>query len=571
MKKILLLFILFSTKTLVQAQITSTEHFGFYSENTSIVPLGSGYCMVSLDDNSSYKRLNITYFDKEMNVKWKKSKTTKSFNTFLNPQISRCGEQAIAISFGFFQCDISINKFLIVNENGDIFGSNLDKFSSSEKLIGTSNFGYAYIKSDQIYKIKAKDSTVVAEFGFENIPLAIGISDTSQLFMDSKKNTFIINDNGDSNPVALNPLITNTYTKWLDLSKSFFLDTYTLNVYEKKSLKKVVQLANSNYQAQNIYIKGDSLYHTSTNSSNKSENLDVYRIDSLGKFTKVLSKNLDFSQNGIFIQGILKREKDWISVGFALNAKSKDSKINNLISGENDALISLSDSFKLAPLKQNIALKVSVFPQIPTYDPNPDGKCGRRYLFKNIDFQITNLGKDTIKNCILKQNDNNLNQFDISCGIRGGSQTELKNIIIPPSQTYTHNSTNYCVKPDFWSATQRTVCFRVTAPNKQLDNDIFDNSDCIIFDKANDEVTIKETTDNTAVKMYLQGENLKIQAETSLNDAKITIFDLAGRLVFQQKIEENNNEIVLPDLEKSMYIAVLFQNEIPLKYLKIVR
>ena len=90
-------------------------------------------------------------------------------------------------------------------------------------------------------------------------------------------------------------------------------------------------------------------------------------------------------------------------------------------------------------------------------------------------------------------------------------------------------------------------------------------------DKCNFNYIATKEINNTTIKMYLQGENLKIQAESKLNNAKIVIFDLAGRLIFQQKIEENNSEIVLPDLEKSMYIAVLFQNEKPLKYLKIVK
>lgn len=84
-------------------------------------------------------------------------------------------------------------------------------------------------------------------------------------------------------------------------------------------------------------------------------------------------------------------------------------------------------------------------------------------------------------------------------------------------------------------------------------------------------ISTKEIYNDETIKMYFQGEKLKIEAESLANDAKIVFFDVVGNTIYQQNINALFSEIILPELANGVYIAVLFQKEMPSKYLKFVR
>lgn len=323
----------------------------------------------------------------------------------------------------------------------------------------------------------------------------------------------------------------------INVSPSYFFVTGQ-GLYSRKSLKLV--LPSTEYSINMKEINGKIYIFKNT--------VQEYELDSKGNFVKTNTVLSDYTKKGMILNDFKPYKNQWLICGsspFYNTGKPNNSTYYQDFHGVTDSLTQEVTNF------HDIAFN------IPTQkNPVWDKKCG--YKFENIELLIENKGKDTLKTLQLRSE---IYGYGFFCF--GASQDfwRLSDLVIPPNSKFTYQLANFCTRgikyDNSTKDSTRTICITSSSPNQNLDILFKDNYSCYTFPKDPKEIFLKSNdVSELNINIYNDENTLYLEGNTSLQNIKLLLYSIDGRLMLSEKI--NNllpQQIDISNLPKALYIV----------------
>ena len=441
------------------------------------------------------------------------------------------------------QCDIFPRNAFSVDKNGKV------KKLSAYNYLGTDYEQNVY------FKLKNGTGIEIRKWSDSSFVATIKLNDlgNNPIFIPLEKDTFLVGDgNGlfyKSTPFMKNLVKIPNFLSKTSITARSIINTSTnyffvkgQGIYSRKTLKLVLPSSDNSINLKEINGKIYIFKNTA----------QEYAPDNSGNLIKTNKILTAYEEKGLILNDFTPFKNKLLVCGGSPFHEYKSGQTSSKYYQDFHGVV------------DSLTQKVSNFHDIsfnipPQKDPVWDKKCG--YRFENVELLIENKGKDTLKSLLLRSDG-----YDyIPVGCFGGKQDfwRLDNLSIPPNTKFTYQYANFCTKGIQYNNTTkdstRTICIKSSSPNQNLDNLYKDNYSCFSFPKdPKENFTKSSDISELNINIYNDENTLFINGDKNLQNAKLVLYSIDGRLVFSEKLNDVLPlQIDISHLPKAMYIAQL--------------